>query len=180
MLDVSSAATVSGALGAELKAVKNTLDSIYEWLQAESGKDSDGESEDDAGSGMRGGKSKYDQSGDDSYEGMLDSAVDDRSGASIHSNISSAQALYGTRNSTPPIPAAEHRSFADTNGLFQKQSATSQSLPSETTSYGPIRVGIVTFDSNVHFYSVKMDALDPISKCCHYILAICLFIFLPS
>jgi hypothetical protein len=145
VLDVSAAARTSGLLGAELKAVKNTLDSIYEWLQSEAG----GGERDHADGG--GG-------GDDSS--MVGSGLDDRSGASLHASVSSAQALYGTRS----LPADQHSHSppADTNGLF-RQPSLDKSQP-DASAYGPIRVGIVTFDSHVQFYSVREDAFDPVSK----------------
>lgn len=176
VLDVSATARNSGLLGAELKAVKNTLDSIYEWLQAEAGSgsgesvsndDGDDDYEDDDDSDD---DDYYDQSNshinNDNDDSTLSSGIDDRSGASIYANVSSAQALYGTTPTTStPIPpsAAQHKTFSDTNGLFQMPSNSSSSSDDMPT-HGPIRVGIVTFDSYVHFYSVKADAPDPIRK----------------
>ena len=179
VLDVSAAATSSGLLGAELKAVKNTVDSIYEWLQAESGASVNNDDEANvsaadingggSGSSASGGRREDDTLHTEYEDGMLGSGIDDRSGASMHANVSSAQAIYGTASvpRTSPPPPASNCSFTDTNGLFQMPSAAS-STPSplpDSPSYGPIRVGIVTFDTHVHFYSVKTDAADPVRKC---------------
>ena len=140
IVDVSAAARTSGIMGAELKALKNTLDSIYEWLRAESSDSSDDVS--DCGS-------VDDKSGpEDEMRGP-----EDRSGASLNANVSSAQATYGKATALPG---------ADSNGLFSKHTGLDDK--SENDAVGPIRIGIVTFDSSVHYYSVKENSPDPLRK----------------
>jgi len=145
VLDVSPAARNSGVLGAELKAVKNTLDSIYEWLKAESASTVDENA------------SVSDCSVDD-HIGLDDKhTYEDRSGASLYANVSSAQATYGIASTVPD----QQNTGSDTNGLFNKPSPQFNTEP-DMSSVGPIRIGIVTFDSHVHFYSIREDSPDPI------------------
>ena len=138
ILDVSASARNSGLLGAELKATKNTLDSIYEWLQAEAGE------------------------GNDATE------RDDRSGASLHANVLSAQTAYGTSSER----STSHNNPPSTSGIFQQHPKMHATPPIPEENYGPIRIGIVTFDSHVHFYSVRSKASDPLSKSCRDFFAL--------
>lgn len=155
VLDVSAAARASGLLGAELRALRSTLDSIYEWLEAEAG-DKEGE---------RPASAQGRDESDGAQERNQDDLSVDRSGASLHSSIYSAQATFG--NASPPSStrsSATDQFSTTTNGLFHKPTAAAPPTSSDTDTHGPIRVGIVTFDSHVQFYSVRDNSPDPLSK----------------